>query len=1582
MATLASNVDRSSKAFERLSGLLGRYPQAAAAVVSATARIGVSLIDVGKSTPNDTIEKHIALINKLTSEQKKSVTSAANIANTRKRIAKLEDDEILRKIKSTDRLRELRSEVSKYQSWLKGVGEGAPKYNQGVDKLKESIRNLTQARIADKREALQHRNALRDLNEKLRNFKALEATRSKTKTQLSGLKSELTNLQKLESATLANRRAMLRWSIGIGIAAGALAGLAAGMSLVTRRGIMFYSILEDSQLQLQFLAKRAYDTRYGIHQFNKSIEFATGNMVNLKMLARESPLDLRGVVVGTTVLENFGGSLLNNQRFLEKFIDTVSILKVSIGASADGVREVARQIGQMFSNLRAGRAFGQDARILTQRGVMSPATWQELNDLLKHIQDEGLGGTEEAAVMAAEAIERMLEGLEGGAKAASETISGLREKFIETFDAASASVLETTGVIDLLKAGLQSAIDIMETFEPSSVMQVFMGLARASNETFSPQFAIANLDNAMYALNLYQKERWQFSEREHENWNEIQHILSTFRPDLSEGQLETVMLANRDAAKLFADQMSRILESTGDTNSALTKLKEKIDNLYDSALSRMRRNAAEAQALIDAARNAGMQEPAGQRGTRDVATGFIGVLTGMKESETYTDLDRTAGRIDAIMSRYSALVNVIKQSQSEASQSNKQLIEDLWQTLLTYSEQVQDSYREELKVYTESQEAIRENASRTAQARSDAAREFIEEMRERSHHRPFDRDAWVKAQEAFSEAKLRAAESIFRSMEGDAARIAVSFYDAYQHVSDLEQKAELAGEHLVKGAGILAGAGAAFSQLGALVPGVQGSAISGLGSILSALSTGSPVVLGLASVATAADILTTAMSDNTRKQEMFIKALDNAHSTLGLVTTEDYRQLQNVGATWFGGHIADQEGNLTYTQGLPEEHKKLGLFSFGEFLEEFERRGGDLSWFGDSAYKVLDAYRMSLSLIEDIRKEEERRIKIIKDIAAETIKEAQSIRGELTQSYNKMSSVLEQMSEAADSAFNVDALHKAIDGMHELGLLTEDVRDAYHALADAVHINWREMIRLTEAFDIGQGQLGSGFIQAKVTGLGGELANAFKMLTDTGGDRLTAAIGLLQPALGDREPGQIYEGGLASVIRDALSTQAHDIETLLPRELQPVIEALLTAGVDFQFATQEQLKSLQFGDPLGDTRNKLHDLLSDINTTIHEAAIAEADAVITSIEDLRDKEIENVRWQTSLLIESIEKGNFPFEQLEQWLGPDSSWVTSAEGSFSELQKLYLLLKDVGISTHFDLLGPDGKPIDFTFDYDKFRELFGGELAKLTPNPDQWADLVDLLNNKWGLKPEDIAALADAWRLGLDVLIGPDGFLNINAEPILGLYDLLEESNRLLAVLDASLHFTQGLTRERLTVIAEMASAIDASLHFTQGLTRERLTVIAETTSAIDASLHFTQGLTRERLTVIAEMASAINASLHFTQGLTRERLTVIAEMASAIDASLHFTQGLTRERLTVIAETTSAIDASLHFTQGLTRERLTAIKASVDATNDTISRINFKPQIIINPPTINITNRIENDVNTLVDNIIDKLPDASNARGL
>lgn len=802
---LRDNIERSAQSMERLSGLLGRYPRLVAVAASATIRLTNSFTR-GTKVQKDSSEQ---ITRQEQSLARLGIQIAKHAIGTEAQSTRIKrQTELLQKL--TTQQRDSR-------------GRFLP-----MDKARVQIaaENLKQMRDTLKVRGTEHAQLMR--------------------SQELG-KQKLANLRSMSNVTGGLTTRTLLYSAAIGGTIAGLAGLASVFSTVISRGMQFANEMENSQLQLQFIAKRTYETMYGDNQYLRSLEFSASYIEKMKILARESPLDIRGVMVATTVLENFGGSLLNNVEFMQKFVDTASILQVSIGAGADGVREVARQIGQLYSNLRAGRAFGQDARILTQRGVMNPEAWTNLNNILKTIQDEGLGGTEQAAEMAAEGLTDMLEGLEGGAEAASNTISGLTQKVQELVGSVSRDVVERTGIRGFWRAVLEGFIELGEMLESSPIERAIRNfevinntsqLVQATN-AFNNRFVagtttgqqqgpgdiVPNLYKIMYALDLHKQKIGEMVGDQAMYWADLKQRLLDAGHEIE--YVNRVMAASHHGANVYERSMRRSPAiSMGDDEGGRTKREKPwwwdyVIGFYDRQRERM-------EAIVEVGRE-------------------MGFTSQMRE-------------------------------QIQGYEDTRQALEDTADAAARYrNEQANLAAMGAFEPWT---------VGPPKPSWLDEANRNTERMN--------------NAESRYLRTRAQVWRRLLNDIDTGVAGIVSEFIDAGYQMDRLIADSEELGKTLRSGAKEAAQIGAALSAAGGQLPGFAGVGVSAAGAAFSGYAVGGPAGAAIFGGSSLVSGLISAIRDNTRATQ---QATDAARGSLGLITQSDqsrlhaavdlYRQLGN-----------------------------------------------------------------------------------------------------------------------------------------------------------------------------------------------------------------------------------------------------------------------------------------------------------------------------------------------------------------------------------------------------------------------------------------------------------------------------------------------------------------------------------------------------------------------------------------------------------------------------------------------------------------------------------------------------------------
>lgn len=155
--------------------------------------------------------------------------------------------------------------------------------------------------------------------------------------------------------------------IGVGVAA------VAGFGAAVKQGIDMNAQLETTTLQ--------FETLMG------SSDKARAHVKSLFEFAKKTPFETAPIIAASRYMETFGGAALNTKANLTLFGDAAA-------ATSTGIEEVSFWVSRAYSNMQAGRPWGESAMRLQEMGILSGEARQKLEDLSK-------SGADGAAVWAA-----------------------------------------------------------------------------------------------------------------------------------------------------------------------------------------------------------------------------------------------------------------------------------------------------------------------------------------------------------------------------------------------------------------------------------------------------------------------------------------------------------------------------------------------------------------------------------------------------------------------------------------------------------------------------------------------------------------------------------------------------------------------------------------------------------------------------------------------------------------------------------------------------------------------------------------------------------------------------------------------------------------------------------------------------------------------------------------------------------------------------------------------------------------------------------------------------------------------------
>jgi hypothetical protein len=224
------------------------------------------------------------------------------------------------------------------------------------------------------------------------------------------------------------------------IASGARA-ISSGIGSIASTVVDMNSTLETSTLQFETLtgsAEKAEEIVAGLFEFAKATPFETGPIIEASKL-----------------MQTFGGDALNTQ-------DNLKMIGDAAAASGAPINDLGFWVGRLYSNLEAGKPFGEAAARLQELAVLSPQARTQMEEL----QKSGASADEVFAAFS-EDLERF-----GGAM---EKQAGTWEGLTSTFsDTTSILMAEAFGpLFELAKEGLGGLNEVLGSEEFAARAQSF-----------------------------------------------------------------------------------------------------------------------------------------------------------------------------------------------------------------------------------------------------------------------------------------------------------------------------------------------------------------------------------------------------------------------------------------------------------------------------------------------------------------------------------------------------------------------------------------------------------------------------------------------------------------------------------------------------------------------------------------------------------------------------------------------------------------------------------------------------------------------------------------------------------------------------------------------------------------------------------------------------------------------------------------------------------------------------------------------------------------------------------------------------
>ena len=181
------------------------------------------------------------------------------------------------------------------------------------------------------------------------------------------------------------------------------------------------------------------------------VESAKARMQELSKFAQTTPFQLTEVANASRILQSLGGSAFATGESLRLVGDASAV-------AGESFENLATHIGRAYSGLQSNRAIGESLARLTELGLLSGETRNQIEDLQKQAK-----GKEAWNV-----LKKELEKTEGGMKELSQTFSGLTSTLKDQF-AGALRQIASSGFFDDIKSGLSGVVNLMNDWLNSGV---------------------------------------------------------------------------------------------------------------------------------------------------------------------------------------------------------------------------------------------------------------------------------------------------------------------------------------------------------------------------------------------------------------------------------------------------------------------------------------------------------------------------------------------------------------------------------------------------------------------------------------------------------------------------------------------------------------------------------------------------------------------------------------------------------------------------------------------------------------------------------------------------------------------------------------------------------------------------------------------------------------------------------------------------------------------------------------------------------------------------------------------------------
>jgi hypothetical protein len=304
----------------------------------------------------------------------------------------------------------------------------------------------------------------------------------------------------------------------------------------------------------------------------------------LATFAAETPFELPEIVEANKLLQTFGGEALATG-------DSLTMVGDMAAAAGVGFNEVAMWVGRAYTNIQAGRPFGEAAARLQELGLMSGESRAKLEGL----QKSGASSTE-----VWEKFTSTMDGFGGMMEKQSQTFEGLRSTVNDVMGEVGRQIGEP--VFDAAKQGL---IGVLEWLQSPEVKESMDNIADGIEEIAS---LFDSQGESMQRVARQQRENIQnaisYNEKRIDEFEAIDDLAGEYEKLAGKTKLSA---DEQERLENVSDELNStypgLIDNTDDLSTNLQRLREKTDEAAQATARLKAENESLSKALTQSAIN-------------------------------------------------------------------------------------------------------------------------------------------------------------------------------------------------------------------------------------------------------------------------------------------------------------------------------------------------------------------------------------------------------------------------------------------------------------------------------------------------------------------------------------------------------------------------------------------------------------------------------------------------------------------------------------------------------------------------------------------------------------------------------------------------------------------------------------------------------------------------------------------------------------------------------------------------------------------------------------------------------------------